>query len=71
MEQQSPEQNEQHTDPHEQPPDFFHIIPYDLCFQTPEDQKKLNVETLELKDVYSISFWFCLQNNPESISKTL
>ena len=58
-----------HGDPHEQQPDFFHIIPYEIPFQSPEDQKKLNVETLELKDAYSISFWFTLQNNPDSISK--
>lgn len=53
------------------PPDFFHIIPYEIQFQTPEDQKKLNVETLELKGAYSISFWFLMQNNPDSISKNL
>ena len=65
-----------HVDPiqehdHEQHPDFFHIIPYELSFQSPEDQKKLNVETLELKGAYSISFWFQMQNNPDTISKKL
>ena len=63
-----------HVDPHhehEQQPDFFHIIPYELSFQSPEDQKKLNVETLELNGAYSISFWFQMQNNPDSISKNL
>ena len=59
------------VDPHhdqDQPPEFFHIIPYELSFQSPEDQKKLNVETLELNGAYSISFWFQMQNNPDSIS---
>lgn len=64
------ENNKEHQESNNQP-EFFHIIPYALTFQTPEDQKKLNVETLELKGAYAISFWFLLQNNPESISKFL
>lgn len=55
----------------DQPPDFFDVKPYEFAFQSPEDQKKLNMETLKLKDSFAISFWFLMQNNPDSISNPL